>query len=197
MLYAIGLMLLQKKYSDYKDGVVAVAESDSSELTSTQVLPEHLTAKESLKLWDSLYSMRLNRGPCTSARPIRVLLAEDNPIDQICIRRLLEKQRIEVVLAGDGRLATEIFQDSTFDLVLLDVLMPEMDGFEVATYIRAYEKMSGGFVPIIALTAYSLKAVYDKCRSVGMNGYLSKPVAGIALHALLSVLLTDSAELSQ
>lgn len=158
--------------------------------------PEHPTAHEGLRLWDSPDSLRVDRASGHDARPFRVLLAEDNPIDQINLRRLLEKQGSEVVLAGDGRAAVDIFESNTFDLVLLDILMPDMDGFEVALHIRGHENISGGRVPIIALTAYSLKAVFDRCRGVGMSGYLSKPVDVSDLRDLLSVLMLDSIGIS-
>jgi CheY-like chemotaxis protein len=145
-------------------------------------------------LWDSPDTLRISRAPEHSPRPLRVLLAEDNPIDQISIRRILEKIGMDVFLAVDGQKAIDEFENGRFDLVLLDILMPERDGFEVATHIREREKEFGAYVPVIALTAYSLRAVYDKCRSVGMSGYLSKPVASNDLRTLFSVLLPDSTE---
>lgn len=168
-----------------------MVEADCSTFASGQFQPEQRDAAEGLMLWTSPDSMRICREAGQDVAPLRVLLAEDHPIDQISIRRLLEKRGIEVSLAGDGRKAIEMYAGGLFDLVLLDVLMPVKDGFEVAVYIREHEKTSGGHIPIIALTAYSLKAVYNKCRSVGMNGYLSKPVASSALRALCSVLLPD------
>ena len=150
-----------------------------------------MDSKCRLILWDVLASLRTCGTAEQQAEPLRVLLAEDNPLDQVTIRRLLEKLGMQVFLAGDGRRAVELYEGGEFDLVLLDILMPEMDGFEVASYIRHREKSSGACVPVIALTAYSLKAVYDKCRSVGMNGYLSKPVAGSDLRLLFSLLVPD------
>lgn len=171
-----------------------VIESDSFIKVNRQIQADTAVVKECMMIWDSPDILRINCGSERGRRSLRVLLAEDNPIDQICIRRLLEKQGMEVVLAGDGRQAVEIFESGAFDLVLLDILMPEMDGFEVALHIRASEQVSNGHVPVIALTAYSLQAVYDKCRSVGMSGYLSKPVASADFRTLCSVLLPDSAE---
>jgi CheY-like chemotaxis protein len=173
-----------------------VADADSSKIENSQSRVEFLTAKNNLLLWDSADLLRIDRPEGQTAVPLRVLLAEDNPIDQLCIRRLLEKHGIKVHLAGDGRQAVEAFEGGTFDLVLLDILMPEMDGFEVALHIREHETAFGcRAVPVIALTAYSLRAVYDKCRSVGMNGYLSKPVTSGDLQELFSLLLPDSAGL--
>lgn len=148
--------------------------------------------RQSLVIWDSPETLKIDRHLGDPENPVRVLLAEDNPLDQISIRRLLEKQGVTVTLAPDGRRAVDMYESGSFDLVLLDILMPEMDGFEVATKIRDHEQTVDSCIPIIALTAYSLKAVYDKCRSVGMNGYLSKPIAGSALRALFSVLLPEA-----
>ncbi len=174
-----------------------VAEEDRLIHTDRCFQPDKTEVKECVMLWDSLDLLRIKRLIGEPVRPLRVLLAEDNPIDQISIRRLLEKNDMEVVLAGDGRQALDIFEGEVFDLVLLDILMPEMDGFEVALHIREHEKGSNKHVPIIALTAYSLKAVYDKCRAVGMSGYLSKPIAHADFRILCSALLPDSTGLQQ
>jgi CheY-like chemotaxis protein len=162
--------------------------------SNTQSQPKRADTKNCLTLWDSSEILRIRRVTELTVKPLRILLAEDNPLDQISIRRLLEKLGLEVTLAGDGRAAVEKYGDGAFDLVLLDILMPEMDGFEVAVHIREHEKASGSHIPIIALTAYSLMAVFDKCKSVGMSGYLPKPVANSDLRALFSVLMPEFAE---
>jgi len=106
-------------------------------------------------------------------------------IAQVNIRRLLERQGVEVVCATNGREAVDRFEDGRYDVVMLDILMPDMDGFEVTSRIREKEQRgAAGQTPVIALTSYSLKAVNDKCRSVGMNGYLSKPVSDNDLKEL-------------
>lgn len=115
-----------------------------------------------------------------------VLLAEDNMIDQLGIRRLLEKQGCSVTCVATGQDAVDQFDRERFDVVFMDILMPDIDGFEATRLIREKEQASEGQVPIIALTAYSLSAVRDKCMSVGMNGYLSKPVAVRDLEMLFS-----------
>lgn len=143
-------------------------------------------------VWGSREKLAVRRSAGNCNEPFRVLLAEDNPLDQLGIRRLLEKQGLAVTLAPDGRAAVSAFETGTFELVLLDILMPEMDGFEVAARIRALEEPRGTHIPIFALTAYALKAVYDKCRSVGMDGYLSKPVAGDDLKKLCEFLAMNS-----
>ncbi|KAA0888824.1 response regulator [Oryzomonas rubra] len=115
----------------------------------------------------------------------RILLAEDNPLDQVSIRRLLEKGNVQVHCVDNGRDAVDEARSGSYDLILMDILMPEMDGFVATLKIREEEQAAGGGgVPIIALTAYSLKAIRDKCRSVGMNGYLSKPMSARELRAV-------------
>jgi CheY-like chemotaxis protein len=81
-----------------------------------------------------------------------------------------------IVFVGNGREALEEFEQGDYDLVFMDILMPVMDGFEATRMIRQQERLSGRHTPVLALTSYSLKAVHDKCLSVGMDGYLSKPV---------------------
>jgi CheY-like chemotaxis protein len=119
----------------------------------------------------------------------RILLAEDNAIDQVSIRRLLERDGIDVRCVESGRDALNAAREQRYNLILMDILMPEMDGFEAASRIRDEEQhRSDGAVPILALTSYSLKAIQDKCRAVGMNGYLSKPVSRRSLRAVCTLL---------
>jgi hypothetical protein len=126
----------------------------------------------------------------------RILLAEDNAVDRVNIRKLLEKEKLEVHCVDNGRDAVDEAGNGGYNLILMDILMPEMDGFAATLKIRAEEL--AGSVPIIALTAYPLRAVQDKCRNVGMNGYLSKPMSARDLRdvcGLFGILpLQDAAE---
>jgi CheY-like chemotaxis protein len=145
-----------------------------------------------IKIWDSAETVTSYREIRPSGHQVHVLLAEDNLIDQISIRRLLEKTGADVKLAGDGRQAADLFECGVFDVVLLDILMPHMDGFDAAVQIREKERSAGSRIPLIALTSYSLKAVYDKCMSVSMSGYLSKPIARGDLRTLFAALQLKS-----
>jgi two-component system sensor histidine kinase/response regulator len=112
-------------------------------------------------------------------RRLRILLAEDNAVNQMIVIRMLEKWGHTVVVVGNGRdaVAAVIQPDAVaFDLILMDVQMPEMDGYEATARIRAAEQGRGGHVPIIALTAYAMKGDSDKCLAAGMDGYLTKPI---------------------
>jgi signal transduction histidine kinase/ligand-binding sensor domain-containing protein/DNA-binding response OmpR family regulator len=110
-------------------------------------------------------------------RALRILLAEDNAINQRVTLRLLEKRGHTVVAAGDGIEALEALDKETFDLVLMDVQMPRMDGFQVTAIVREREKLRGGHLPIFAMTAHVLKGDEERCLSAGMDGYIPKPVS--------------------
>jgi CheY-like chemotaxis protein len=106
---------------------------------------------------------------------LRVLLAEDNPVNQTIVVRLLEKRGHSVQVASDGIEALKIFKQGKCDLILMDVQMPIMDGFEATAAIREREKTTGGHFPIIAMTAHAMKGDRERCLAAGMDGYISKP----------------------
>jgi len=112
----------------------------------------------------------------TALRPLRILLAEDNIVNQSVIAAVLEKEKHHVVLAADGLEALSAFLRQPIDLVLMDVQMPQMDGFEATAAIRASEKGTGKHVPIVAMTAHAMKGDREDCMQAGMDDYLSKPV---------------------
>ena len=103
-------------------------------------------------------------------------LAEDNLVNQILATRILEKLGHKVLVANNGREAFERTQAEEFDVILMDVQMPEMDGLEATAAIRAAEITTGMHVPILAMTAHAMKGDRERCLSAGMDGYLSKPI---------------------
>jgi PAS domain S-box-containing protein len=107
---------------------------------------------------------------------LRVLVAEDSVTNQILVRRLLEREGHAVDVAQTGEEALQMFRGSKYDLVLMDVQMPEMDGLQATGGIREIEKQEGGHVPILAMTAHAMPGDREQCLAVGMDGYLSKPV---------------------
>jgi two-component system sensor histidine kinase/response regulator len=119
-----------------------------------------------------------------SAR-LRVLLAEDNAVNQRLAVRLLEKRGHHVAVAGNGREALDALEKENFDLVFMDVQMPEMDGLEATTIVREKEKNSGLHQAIIALTAHAMKGDREKCLAAGMDGYLTKPIRPQELEVIL------------
>jgi len=111
-----------------------------------------------------------------SERALHVLLAEDNPVNQILAIRILERLGHKVQVVNNGREAVGRAQAENFDLIFMDVQMPDMDGLEATAAIRAAEAGTGNHVPIIAMTAHAMKGDREKCLSAGMDGYLPKPI---------------------
>jgi PAS domain S-box-containing protein len=124
-----------------------------------------------------------------SDRPLRVLLAEDNVVNQKLASLMLHKLGHEVVVAGDGRQALELVLGGDFDLVLMDMQMPEMDGVEATRRIRD----AGRMLPIVAMTANAMDADRDRCIEAGMNGFLAKPVRAPSLDAAIRSILRREA----
>jgi len=113
--------------------------------------------------------------------PLRVLLAEDNPVNQRLAVAILSKRGHTVVVAGDGRQAVEAYERERFDVALMDVQMPELNGFEATAKIREQEKSTGDRLPIIALTAHAMTGDRERCLASGMDDYLAKPLNATAL----------------
>jgi PAS domain S-box-containing protein len=109
-------------------------------------------------------------------RPLRILLAEDNPVNQQLAVRLLEKAGHSVCVASNGRRAVEAYDKEHFDVILMDVQMPEMGGFEATEIIRQRQQVSGKRVPIVAMTAHAIKGDRERCLDAGMDHYVTKPV---------------------
>ncbi len=115
----------------------------------------------------------------------RVLLAEDNPVNVLVAKRLLERNGFDVTAVGNGRLAVEAIQGASFDVVLMDVQMPQMDGFQATAAIRAYQEERGQRTPIIALTAHAMQGDEERCLEAGMDAYATKPIdADLLLGAI-------------
>ncbi len=134
--------------------------------------------------------------PPATGQPLRelqpalnILLAEDNPVNQRLTIRLLEKQGHIVAVANNGREAVAAAAQRRFDLILMDVQMPEMNGFEATTAIRELEMETGEHLPIIAMTAHAMKGDRERCLAAGMDGYIAKPITLKTLLAAISSLV--------
>jgi two-component system, sensor histidine kinase and response regulator len=123
---------------------------------------------------------------------LRVLLAEDNAVNQTLAVRILEKRGYGVRVAGNGREALAALQKEEFDLILMDVQMPEMDGFETTAAIRLREKGSGKRMPIVAMTAHALKGDEERCLAAGMDAYVSKPIRTNELFATIERVMAET-----
>ena len=132
-------------------------------------------------------------GAVRDGRPLRILLVEDQPLNLRATLLMLEKRGHEVVAAINGKTAFELACREPFDLVLMDVQMPEVDGFEATSAIRSAENGTGRHLPIIALTAYAMKEDRDRCLMAGMDEYLAKPIREDELWSTISKCVTTAA----
>jgi two-component system sensor histidine kinase/response regulator len=123
--------------------------------------------------------------PGAVTRSLRILVAEDNVVNQRLALRMLEKAGHRVDLAANGRAAVESVGQVAYDLVLMDCLMPEMDGFEATRAIRAAELGTDRRLPIVALTANAMQGEREKCYDAGMDDYLAKPFTKQTLTAII------------
>ncbi len=124
--------------------------------------------------------------PVAHSGPLRILLAEDNAINQTIMTRTLRKVGHSVTVASNGREALASWQDGNFELVLMDIQMPLMDGFECTAAIRVCDQRRGTHTPIIAVTAHALKGDQERCLAAGMDGYLAKPIRSQDLYAVIA-----------
>ena len=130
--------------------------------------------------------------PGGGGEPIRVLAVEDAPMNLFLIKAYLKGPRYTLETASNGAIAVEKFQAGEFDIVLMDVQMPVMDGLEATAALRAkeIERGDGSHQPVIALTAHAMKGDQERCLAAGMDGYLAKPIRPQELDAILETYLT-------
>jgi signal transduction histidine kinase/DNA-binding response OmpR family regulator len=143
------------------------------------------------------HSLREARSQPQPVRKLTILLAEDNPINQTLARRILEKEGHTVVVASNGRLALEASQNRTFDVILMDVQMPELDGLEAAEAIRQREAETPSphpRIPIVAMTAHAMTGDRERCLASGMDGYVSKPIQVSELLEAISLACLTNAD---
>jgi CheY-like chemotaxis protein/HPt (histidine-containing phosphotransfer) domain-containing protein len=121
-------------------------------------------------------------------RPLRVLLAEDAEFNRLLVVRILEKAGHQVVEAVNGQLAVEAFERERFDMILMDIQMPLLSGFDATAAIRDLEKVRGGHIPIVAVTAHAMRGDRERCLAGGMDAYLTKPIRAQKLLELVESL---------
>ena len=129
----------------------------------------------------------------TQRRGLDILIAEDNQVNQRVAQRFLERDGHRVVIAENGQKAVDLYLTQTFDLILMDMQMPQMDGLQATAGIRALEKELPKRVPIIALTANAMKGDRERCLSAGMDGYISKPIRLEELRSQIDELIKPAA----
>jgi CheY-like chemotaxis protein len=138
--------------------------------------------------YDDVYTLQ-HHLEMTPRRRLRILLAEDNVVNQRLVVRLLEKHGHTVLVASTGREVLAVLAQQSVDLVLMDVQMPEMDGLDATAVIREQERQRGGHLPIIALTAHAMKGDQERCLTAGMDDYISKPINAPTLSAAITRVL--------
>jgi two-component system, sensor histidine kinase and response regulator len=116
-------------------------------------------------------------GTATQGPPMHILLAEDNSASQLISKKTLERAGHSVTLVETGLEVLRLLEEKTFDLILMDVEMPQMDGLEATRIIRQNEIQSGRHLPILAITAYAMKEDQERCLAAGVDSYLSKPLS--------------------
>ncbi len=130
------------------------------------------------------------------SRSLRILLAEDGLVNQKVAQAILEQAGHQVSIANNGSEAVSAYERAAFDVILMDVQMPKMDGFEATAMIRSQEKEAGHHVPIIAMTAHAMKGDRQRCLDAGMDGYLAKPIRAHDLHQTIHATLAELSETS-
>jgi len=144
------------------------------QLAPEAALPAEMRPVDSISLQNMLGAV----GTTSGRLPVNlsVLLAEDNVINQHLVKRLLEKRGHSVTVTGSGREALERVAAESFDVILMDVQMPDMDGLQASTRIREIEKGRGTYTPILALTAHTMKGDRERCLAAGMDQFINKPI---------------------
>jgi len=127
--------------------------------------------------------------PSVAVRSLRILVAEDNRVNQLVVTRLMEKQGHSVTVAASGREAIAALTRDAFDVILMDIHMPELDGLQATRMIRAREQYTGHHIPIIAVTAFAMKGDAEKCLEAGMDAYISKPIQASELFLKINQLV--------
>ncbi len=182
-----------------ENGGRSVADAWIATCVAKPFTPSDLLEAIAITLQFSTFEIQLGRGGDAAfnislppLRPLTILLAEDNSFNQIVATEMLEKAGHRVILAGNGRDAVEAATKQRFDVVLMDVQMPEMDGLEATALIRRRETGGARRLPIIAMTAHAMKGDEEACLRAGMDGYLSKPVNMQHLHREVARVLSLS-----
>jgi CheY-like chemotaxis protein len=140
-----------------------------------------------------LAAAELREAQPRAGMPLDVLIAEDNEVNQLVFGQILGGLGLSYRIAGNGRTAVEMYRTLKPKLILMDVSMPEMNGYEATRAIRADEAGNGSHTPIIGVTAHALKGDREKCIEAGMDDYLSKPISPDKLGAKISAWLSEDA----
>lgn len=177
-------LAISKKLVEMMDGTISVESKENIgscfAFTIPFAEPQYTCTQVSAKVPDRTVK---------SVESYKILLAEDNDINCKVVTALLQKQNWQVTAAANGKVALDLVQRENFDLVLMDVQMPEMDGLEATRQIRIKER-AGQHIPIIGLTARALRGDRETCLTAGMDAYITKPIDPLELYQTIDLLLT-------
>lgn len=166
-------LAIAKKLTDMMNGQITVESKLAIGSRFSVSVPMELRIINNDKLGEVMSIPEENRN--NSLGKVNILLAEDNEANQFLIKAITKSQDWDITTVDNGEEAVEIYKKEQFDLVLMDVQMPIMNGYDATRIIREYEKTTGRRTPIIALTAYAMKTDKDLCLEAGMDDYISKP----------------------
>ncbi|MGI9515476.1 MAG: response regulator, partial [Pirellulaceae bacterium] len=177
-------------------GVVPGSSEKCQELEISRLLLKPAKPSDLLEAIQATMGLSVESSPVSapadslpSPTGLRILLAEDNRLNQTLAQRMLEKQGHTIAIANNGKEAVEMFLIGSYDLILMDVQMPEMDGIQATRAIREHEKQSGGRIPIIALTAHAMKGDRERFMDSGMDDYVAKPMRKNELTKVMNRLI--------
>jgi len=151
----------------------------------SELLTTVVRALESSETSSTTTTLPVAAPPMASPRPLRILLAEDSLFNQQVAIGILAKHGHQLVVANDGQEAIDTIAAGEFDLALIDVQMPEVDGLEATALIRAAERVTGRHLPIVAMTAHAMKGDRERCLEAGMDDYVAKPIRAAELFAAI------------
>lgn len=166
---------ISKQLTELQNGIISVESEVGKGSTFHVQLPLILADMDAVSR--DVFTEKQLKSMCASLKGIRILLVEDNDFNQMIAQDDLEFyiENVQIDIVENGKLAVAAFQNNTYDLILMDVQMPEMNGFEATRIIRGLEKEREQSIPIIAMTASLLKTEIDSCLTAGMNNYIPKP----------------------
>ena len=178
MLPASNVPIIMLSSAPARDEDAAYKTAGMTACLAKPVRPSELLAeiRRALGAAPRLDTSDVPQPTAAGGRGIDVLLVEDSAVNQKVVTLILEKRGHRVHLAKNGKIALEMMAAGRFDIVLMDVEMPEMNGYDTTAAIRERERATGGHVPIIALTAYALTGDRERCLAAGMDVYISKPL---------------------